>query len=306
LIKNRVSDEGDEMMSDTITASCKETRLGDSTLTVYSSLQYNASKYGDRLAFQDEEKKYTWSQSSLLICNVASVLAKRGVGKNSSVLFWADRTIESIVLLHALLLLGCKIFITNQHVFERIDREQYHIDTSIGIHLKSKEDSLMKTWNGKDIFNEGSICNSDIMNGANFNLDTKAAFIILFTSGTLGDAKAIQLSQFSYLNNAVTFGNSLRIDASDKYCLVTPVYHCFGIINIISALIKGACIFIPIFTQYDRVLSSIARYQCTVLNTVPTFFFGLRKSANFSSEGVRSIHKGVVPAVIIVQSNSRI
>ncbi|WP_041703550.1 hypothetical protein [Lachnoclostridium phytofermentans] len=51
-------------------------------LSVYSLLQHNA-KYRNHLAFQSEEKEYSWGELFDFICKVAYGLAKKGINRDS-------------------------------------------------------------------------------------------------------------------------------------------------------------------------------------------------------------------------------
>lgn len=260
-------------------------------LSVYSLLRYNATKYCKYLAFQDAEKEYNWKESMEIICKIAYQLSAKGITKDSQVLLVIDKTIESTMLLYSLLLLGCNVFITNLNTYKNTFLFTQNIDVVIGNVFNQRFNSQIKTWSVKQIW-EDSLKNMDNpINYPLFDYRVDPSFIVLFTSGTLGDAKGIQLSQYSYMQNAQTYAHCLHIKHNDKYCLVTPLHHCFGIINIFSALTKAACLFFPSSNNYDDVLIDINHYKCTVLNTVPTYFMGMQKSVNFNKDNIMSIKK---------------
>lgn len=268
--------------------------VGESDLSIYSLVKQNVNKYGNCLAFQDEEKEYSWKETLDILCKMAYVLSVKGITRESKVLLVINKTMESTLLLYSLLLLGSNVFITNSHTCERSVVGKQHIDVVIGNELKIQINSPIEIWSIRSILEEGIQNENVSIDYSLFENNDAATFIVLFTSGTLGEAKGIQLGLHSYLKNAHRFAQCLCIKNIDKYCLVTPLHHCFGIINIFSALTKGACIFFPSSKKYDVILCSINRYKCTVLNAVPTIFLGLQKSVHFDKKNVASIQKGVM------------
>ena len=268
--------------------------LDECDLSIYSLLQHNVAKYSNCLAFQDEEKEYSWEETLDLICKMSYVLSEKGITKESKVLFVINKTMESTLLLYSLLLLGSNVFITNSRTCKRSVLGKQHIDVMIGNELNIQINSPIETWSIRSILEEGIQNENVSIDYSLFENNDDTTFIVLFTSGTLGEAKGIQLGLHSYLKNAYRFAQCLCIKNIDKYCLVTPLHHCFGIINIFSALTKGACIFFPSSKNYDVILCSINRYKCSVLNAVPTIFLGLQKSAHFDKKNVTSIQKGVM------------
>jgi len=94
--------------------------------------------------------------------------------------------------------------------------------------------------------------------------------LILFTSGTSGNPKGVQLS---FHNLKASFENSdtvLNHQPGDKWISSLPFYHIGGFSIITRALLSGTSIIIPASSKTEDLADSIIRYKPTFLSLVST------------------------------------
>lgn len=129
-----------------------------------------------------------------------------------------------------------------------------------------------------------------------------------FTSGSTGAPKAAMLTHFGLLNNSRFIGDRMRFTDEDILCCPPPLFHCFGLVlGLLAVITHGAKIVYP-SDVFDgaAVLKAISEEHCTALHGVPAMFdmlFSLPRPANFDSRYLRTgiIAGAPVPRHLMVQ-----
>ncbi|RYC61244.1 hypothetical protein CHU98_g4969 [Xylaria longipes] len=114
-----------------------------------------------------------------------------------------------------------------------------------------------------------------------------------FTSGTTGLPKAAMLTHHNIVNNARFIGDRMRLTADDILCCPPPLFHCFGLVlGLMAVITHGAKIIYPEET-FDpaAVLRAISDENCTAVHGVPAMFdtlFSLPTPPGFSCDNLRT------------------
>jgi len=127
-------------------------------------------------------------------------------------------------------------------------------------------------------------------------LDPDDPINIQYTSGTTGFPKAVLLSHFNILNNALFSAHAMRFTEHDRLCVPVPFYHCFGMVlaNLLC-LSVGATIVLPA-EHFDAlaVLKAIEAERCTALHGVPTMFIAALEHEDFATFDLTSLRTGIM------------
>ncbi len=114
--------------------------------------------------------------------------------------------------------------------------------------------------------------------------------VILFTSGSERDPKAVQLTHRNILSNIESFSQVFEFGPEDRMLAVLPYFHVFGL---------TVCLWAPVYhgmtiisyanpLEYRRVAEIIRDERPTILVGTPSFLWGyLRKSENGDFRSVR-------------------
>jgi HIP---CoA ligase len=96
---------------------------------------------------------------------------------------------------------------------------------------------------------------------------------ILFTSGTTGVPKGVVQTHGRTLQVASDWVAMTGLTEGDRYLMVNPYFHMFGLkAGILASLVAGATMLPEPVFDVDRVLSRVAAEQITVLPGPPTLY----------------------------------
>ncbi|KAH8168872.1 AMP-binding enzyme domain-containing protein [Sarocladium implicatum] len=114
-----------------------------------------------------------------------------------------------------------------------------------------------------------------------------------FTSGTTGLPKAAMLTHHNLVNNSRFIGDRMRLSPSDVLCCPPPLFHCFGLVLGLLAIIThgGKIVYPAEVFDIPSTLRAISDEQCTAVHGVPAMFDSLFQAdlpAGFSCEKLRT------------------
>jgi len=128
------------------------------------------------------------------------------------------------------------------------------------------------------------------------SLHHREAINIQYTSGTTGSPKAVLLSHYNILNNALFTARAMHFTENDRLCVPVPFYHCFGmVVSNLLCLSVGACIVLPSeYFDARAVLQTVQQERCTALHGVPTMFIAELELPEFSEFELGSLRTGIM------------
>ncbi|MDP8269078.1 MAG: AMP-binding protein [Candidatus Tenebribacter davisii] len=111
--------------------------------------------------------------------------------------------------------------------------------------------------------------------------DDESTSVILFTSGSEKEPKAVQLSHKNIFHNISTIPKIIDVTGDDIFAGTLPLFHVFGLTtNFWLPLSLGSSIIThanPL--DYSAIVKSIVDYKITILIGTPTFFHGYQRKA---------------------------
>ncbi len=106
--------------------------------------------------------------------------------------------------------------------------------------------------------------------------------IILFTSGSEGDPKAVELTHRNLLANIRQMLGVIDLMESDRFFNALPLFHSFGLtVGLLLPLVRGVFTFLYLSPLHYRVVpSAFYNLNCTVFFGTNTFLAGYARKAH--------------------------
>jgi fatty-acyl-CoA synthase len=125
--------------------------------------------------------------------------------------------------------------------------------------------------------------------------ETNEVVNMQYTSGTTGFPKGVMLTHRNILNNGFGIGENQRFTEKDIVCLPVPLFHCFGLVLGMMAIIThGATAAMLEWFDPLLVLATVQKAKCTAVYGVPTMFIAELNHPMFKMFDLRSLRTGIM------------
>lgn len=207
------------------------------------------------------ENRYEWEEAYLSItCGTGIVVPLDKALTENELLSLIERSqIEAI-------------FYTSKYteVMERAKKEKIgNIKFFISMDLEKKDGNIYSQKelikNGKELLEKG---NREFLDA---EIDNDAMAVMLFTSGTTAQSKAVMLSHTNLTTNIYDIGSIFDITDKDILLSFLPLHHCFECtVGFLYTLTKGTTV---AFCEGIRhIAENLKEYQITAMIAVPVLF----------------------------------
>lgn len=289
----------------------------------------------DFIVYADRNLRWSYKEFDKRVNNLAKGLLAIGIKKGDHVGVWGTNVPDWLTYMFALTRIGAILVTVNtayksyelEYIIRQSDmaaiclidswRDSNYIDILSDVvpelrtdqrgHLKSKKMPHLKNaiymgsekyrgmYNTRELLLLGSQSNNSDLEAVSKQLDCHDIINMQYTSGTTGFPKGIQLSHFNILNNGYYIGECQKFTENEILCLVPPLFHCFGIVLGVMAILTHKATLVMI-EEFDvlTVLASVQQEKCTALYGVPTMFIAELHHPMFSIFDLSSLRTGIM------------
>lgn len=216
--------------------------------------------------------------------------ALRQSGVKLLVVVPSHRTSDYLAMLHEI---AHHIFCPDtEHDLSRLPDLKHIVVIGDGSSLQEKLKGHLRSFH--DLLSDGeTVANADLVQISS-RLQFDDPINIQYTSGTTGYPKGVTLSHHNLLNNAWFAAQAMALDASSRFCVPMPFYHCGGMISSAFATFSvGGAVIIPCpFFDEEAVLKALSEERCTHLSGVPTMYIAQLEHPDFESYDLKSLKSG--------------
>ncbi|MBN2485104.1 MAG: AMP-binding protein [Bacteroidales bacterium] len=289
----------------------------------------------DFIVYSDRNLHFTYSAFDTRVNKLAKGLLSIGVKKGDHVGVWATNVPDWLTFAFATAKIGAILVTVNTnyktHELEYlIDNADLHTLCIIGGyrdsdyvgmvyelvpelkahqrgHLVSSRFPCLKNvvfigpekhrgmYNTQELILLGGHIDDDELSRAKQSLNCQEVINMQYTSGTTGFPKGVMLTHHNIINNGFWIGECQKFTDNEKVCLPVPLFHCFGIVlGIMAVLTHGAtAVMLETFDPL-MVLASVQKEKATALYGVPTMFIAELNHPMFDMFDLRSLRTGIM------------
>lgn len=233
---------------------------------VHWRFEDQVAKNGNLPAIQAWDGDFTYTELYASAYRLAVMLQEHGIGPNALIPVCFVKSAWAIIAMMAVQLAGgAFVALDPEAPTQRLEALLTDIDAPFVLASKSCKEKLMSTSATIIIVNEDAIAalpgNSQLQKAATQPADTS---FMIFTSGTTGKPKAVDISHSAICSSSDGYGRPLNIGPGTRVFQFSSYTFDVAILDILVSLMRGACICVP--SDYSRLHELAASINSTQAN----------------------------------------
>lgn len=270
-------------------------------ITYADFLKKNAVENSDSIALCSDKKKYTYAELDKITDAFAAELVKNGLKKNDHIALWSYNSSQWVISFLSILKAGGIAVLMNYSLPYQELAELVSFTDSIFLlygnnrPLSKDPDSAIKLAKISKI-DEKKLININEIDFKSYlkkdidaskiienkkNDDPHRTAVIIFTTGTTAMPKAVQLSQFSIINDALGYGDMFTKRMGNSLCNTLPLFHSFGLMVATLYLLKARAVYLHELIKADVIINTIDEYKTSDLSGVGAVYSSLIEHPEF-------------------------
>ena len=270
----------------------------------YDWLRWRALATPGKLAVLWEGRSVSYAELDRLAGGLAAGLTARGVQHGAKVATYMGNSVEAIALIHAVARAGAVLVPLNTRLTPAEQERQLRlVKPALLVHEDESSDTSGSTSGGlrpgfssacdrlalstealsiSELVRNGLHANRDEAEGGTEPVQRLEPQIqsVVFTSGTTGAPKGVQLSFENLFWSATASSYRLGIDSEDRWLSCLPLYHVGGLAVVFRSCLYGTAIVLQRDFDLELFQRCLLEDRVTLTSLVPTMLHRLLQSVH--------------------------
>ena len=233
-----------------------------------SNTEFNFShnQHQNDLAIVAGKKTIRYSELTQIVNRTANYYLAKGISPKDKIGILSGNTTEFVIACFALWRINA-IPIPLNIKLNLYELKKIIIFSDCKFILKSDEFKKILSE-----FDSISLSASDSSSDIEYENETneKDTAVIIFTSGTSGSPKGVELTNNNLFESFISINSSFNFSSNDKFLASLPFYHIGGFSMITRALLSGGTLLIPESLKTNDIAESLFKNDPTIISLVST------------------------------------
>jgi acyl-CoA synthetase (AMP-forming)/AMP-acid ligase II len=274
--------------------------------TIPAALARAVARYGDTEALVTPEVRLTYDELAAGVERAAGVLVRGGVEPADRVVIWAPNSPEWAIASLAVHSIGAVLVPLNTRF--KAAEARYALQTAGVRLLLTVRDFLGTDYvdmlgpvEGLDVLDLGAVLDGPVATGTSRRaVEPDDLCEIMFTSGTTGAPKGAMLRHGATTRVFTTWADTVGLHHGDRYLIVNPFFHTFGLkAGILACLLTGATMLPMATLDLPRAMATIEHERVTTLPGPPTLYQTLLDHPDLHRYDLSSLRLAVTGAAMV-------
>ena len=270
-------------------------------LTYDGFLKSNAKNLGDKVAISNGTDSYAYKEIDELTDKFAAKLMDFGVKPGDHAALWGYNSAEWFIAYVSIIKAGAVAVLMNYSLPAKDVKDLLELtDCKFVIYgnnraLEKDKDVMAKLADSSGIEKKNFLnykpeifkallketVDLKAVEALAKDEDPKRTALIIFTTGTTALPKAVQLSQYSILNDACGCAEKSAAGRGDRMCNTVPMFHSFGLLLVTLYLYEGHSVYLSEVIKADEIVRLIGLSKASDLVGVGAVYSGLLEHPDF-------------------------
>ncbi|MCR4746138.1 MAG: acyl--CoA ligase [Lachnospiraceae bacterium] len=233
--------------------------------SVLEAFRENASMNPKRLCFGDKNKSVTYEEAWKAIVNISGVLKNKGIKRQDRIILKASPKTEYLILYYAIQLAGASVCPVDKTLkSEKLQEVAWDLDSNVII-SERKISGLNKV-----NFTYDELMDEAVGNFECTFPESEDTVEILYTTGTTGKSKGIEMSADGNVHLAQNVVDSVKLQPDDCELVATALHHTLSVRRVCGAVYNGSSVVISDGVRYlNDFFGLMDKYNVTAITLVP-------------------------------------
>lgn len=287
------------------------------------------------IVYPDRDLRWTYADFDQRVSRLAKGLLEIGIGRGDNLGIWARNVPDWLTFMFATAKIGAVLVTVNTaykshelaYVMKQADlkalavvdrfRDVDYLETVYGLvpelrthprgNLRSEEFPFLKSvlfigqekhrgmYNMPELLLLGEHADNHAYSSIRASLSCDDVVNMQYTSGTTGFPKGVMLTHKNILNNGFYIGERQKFTAVDRVCLPVPLFHCFGcVLGVMAVLTHGGTLVMLETFDPLMALAAVQKERCSALYGVPTMFIAELSHPMLAMFDLSSLRTGIM------------